>query len=204
MELGNPFVGFICVGSFWLRRHRFWSFISCSILLPFVSVCWLPPKVIWLLKSPKRMKDLVSCLVRFSSSILLICSCGGMYTEQVVIVLCNATCVDCLGFWLYGKLALWYVISKKNQCAFIGPMSCIVDVVILFGVFRLLPSFRNVSWRQMVAGFKSDISISSSLKFGLIPQQFYWIILCVLDELVCLMLCYDLCYDFCWWRGFQL
>ena len=40
----------------------------------------------------------------------------------------------------------------------------------------------------MVARFKRDISISSSLKFGLIPRQFHCIILCVLDELVCLLL----------------
>ena len=30
----------------------------------------------------------------------------------------------------------------------------------------------------MVAGFKSDISISSSLKFSLMPRQFHWMILC--------------------------
>ena len=39
-----------------------------------------------------------------------------------------------------------------------------------------------------MAGLKRDISISSSLKFGLIPRQFHCIILCVLDELVCLLL----------------
>ena len=108
MKLGDPFVGFICVGSFWLRRHRFWSFISCSILLPFVSDCWLLHKVLWLLKSPRRMKGLVCCLVRFFSSISLICSCEGMYTEQIVIVLCSVTCVatawsfDFIGNWLCG------------------------------------------------------------------------------------------------------
>ena len=70
----------------------------------------------------------MSCLVRFLSSISLFCSCGGMYIEQIVIVLCSVTCVatawsfDFMGSWLCGMSFLTIV----------APMSCIMDVVILF------------------------------------------------------------------------
>ena len=52
------------------------------------------------------MKGLGSCLIRFLSSVSLICSCGGIYMEQIVMVLCSVTCVatawsfDFIGNWL--------------------------------------------------------------------------------------------------------
>ena len=55
---------------------------------------------------PKKMKGLVSCLIRFLSLVSLICSCGGIYMEQIVMVLCSVTCVattwsfDFIGNWL--------------------------------------------------------------------------------------------------------
>ena len=50
----------------------------------------------------------MSCLIRFLSSVSLICSCGGIYIymEQIVMVLCGVTCVatawsfDFIGNWL--------------------------------------------------------------------------------------------------------
>ena len=91
--LVDPFDGLICVGSFWLRRHRSFLLISSSIFFPFGLVCLHPQRVLWLLKSPRRMKGFVSCLVRFLSSFSFIGLFGGRYIEHIVMVLCRVTCV---------------------------------------------------------------------------------------------------------------
>ena len=79
-----------------------------------LHVYWLPHEVLWLLKSPRRMKGLVSCLVWFTSSISLICSCGGMYTEWIVIVLCSVTCIGVLALWEVGFVVCHFL--QESMC----------------------------------------------------------------------------------------
>ena len=80
-----------------LYRHRLFLLIMLSNFFPFGLVFLDPHMILWLLKSPKSMKGFGSCFIRLFNSTSSIGSCGGIYMEQMLTVLCKVafTAIAC-------------------------------------------------------------------------------------------------------------
>lgn len=92
-----PEAGWRYVLEFWFMRDRLLLLMIFSSFLPFMSVLLLPHMMLWLLKSPSRMYGLGSCSIILLTSASFMGSCGGIYMEQMLIVLCKVvfTAIAC-------------------------------------------------------------------------------------------------------------
>ena len=94
------------VWAFRLWRHRLLLMIF-SRVLPLLFVVLLPHKMLWLLKSPINIYGLGSWFIKLFSCSSFIGSWGGMYIEQMAVVLCKvaeiATAGGCWCWFCFGE-----------------------------------------------------------------------------------------------------
>ena len=150
-----------------------------SRVCPLWVVLLQPYMVFWLLKSPSRIKGVGSCCNMLLNSLSFMASWGGIYMEQILIVLCKVILTAIAWSWVLRWILLWgmsFLIRTETPPKLYGRYcwwNC------NFGFFFIVISssvLRNVSWRQTMAGCWV-INKSSLLLIALIPRQFHWIIL---------------------------
>ena len=137
--------------------------------------------VLWLLKSPSRIKGVGSCCNMLLISLLFMAPWGGIYMEQILIVLCKVKLDSyCMELSVEVDFALSYAVPNKDWDTTQSSMTGIADEIVTLVFFFIVISssvLRNVSWKQTMAGCCWVINKSSSLLLALILRQFHWIIL---------------------------
>ena len=76
---------------FFLNRQRLLLLMIFSRVWSLWFVLLQPHMVLWLLKSPSRIKGVGSCCNMLLISLSFMASWGGIYREQILIVLCKVT-----------------------------------------------------------------------------------------------------------------
>ena len=113
-----------------MSRYISFSLITFSNILPFLFVSLHPHRVLWLLKSPIRMKGLGNWSISFFNSFLSMSSLGGIYIEHIFTALyCVALIGNCFDVCYYTYFTVWYIVSDQNRYPSENPDSGIMGVI---------------------------------------------------------------------------